>query len=139
MSLERFCRKEVVIAFAFETVAAIAQKMRDQHVGCVVIVDSDQVPIGMITDRDLVVRVLAAAGRPDQPIERVMSRDLETVGRGEQLDDVVLAMRRHGVRRLPIVDDDGRLAGLVSLDDLEVLLAGELTASAAAIEDNRGP
>src|SRR5689334_10896337 len=102
MSLERFCRKQVVTALSCETVATIAQKMRDQHVGCVVIVDVDGQPIGVITDRDLVVRVMATAASLDATVEPFMSRELATVRRDEQLDDVVLAMRRSGVRRLPI-------------------------------------
>jgi CBS domain-containing protein len=56
-----------------------------------------------------------------------------------QLDDVVSLMRRTGVRRLPVVDAEHQLVGMVSLDDIEVLLAGELHATAIAIEQNRGP
>jgi CBS domain-containing protein len=139
MSLERFCRKQVVTAFSFETIAAIAQRMRDRHVGCVVIVDTKAQPIGVITDRDLVVRVIATGASTGEPVEQFMSRDLVTARRDNQLDDVVLAMRQAGVRRLPIVDGESHLVGMVSLDDVNVLLAGELSMSAHAIEDNRGP
>jgi CBS domain-containing protein len=139
MSLERFCRKRVVTARPFETVADVARRMRDEHVGAVVIVTDRGVASGIVTDRDLVVRVLAEGADSAGPIEDAVTGDPVTLGRDAKLDDVVRAMAEAGVRRIPIVDGDGVPVGLVSMDDVSVLLAGELSASAEAVQDNRGP
>jgi CBS domain-containing protein len=139
MSLERFCRKRVVTAQASEPVVDVARRMRDEHVGSVVIVSTDGAPTGIVTDRDLVVRALAEGGDPAAAIETIMTPAPVTLERNDRLDDVVACMREHGIRRIPVIDERGALVGLVSLDDINVLLAGELSASVAAVQDNRGP
>lgn len=138
MSLDRFTRKEVAVVGADEPVVRAAEQMLRRHVGAVVVVDGGR-PIGIITDRDLALRVIAACRDAATPVREVMSADLVTARADEQLDDVAVRMRRHGVRRLPIIDKVGGLVGLVSLDDVYVLLAGELAASAQAVIENRGP
>jgi len=139
MSLERFCRKRVVTAQTSEPVAAVARCMRDEHVGAVVIVSTGGTPIGIVTDRDLVVRALAEGGDPAAAIETVMTHDPVTLEWNDRVDDVAACMRENGIRRIPIVDERGALVGLVSLDDINVLLVGELSASVVAVQDNRGP
>jgi len=139
MSLKRFCRKSIVTAQLDDPAVSVAQRMRDDHVGCVVIVDSGGRPAGVVTDRDLTVRVLAERASPETAIAALMTPDPVTVRIDQQLDDVVALMREAGVRRLPIVDDAGSVAGMVSLDDISVLLSAELSASTAAIQENRGP
>jgi CBS domain-containing protein len=139
MSLERFCRKPIVTALPDDSAAWVAQRMRDEHVGCVIIVDGAGRAVGVVTDRDLTVRVLAGGGSPEAPISMFMTPDPITIRSDQQLDDVVAQMREAGVRRLPIVDAAGVLAGMVSLDDISVLLSAELSASTAAIHENRGP
>jgi CBS domain-containing protein len=112
--------------------------MLRSHVGAVVVVQAGR-PVGIVTDRDLALRVVAAGRSGDTPVRDVMSENLVTVRFDAQLDDVALRMREQGVRRVPIVDAAGALVGLVSLDDLYVLLSGELSAGAHAVLDNRGP
>jgi CBS domain-containing protein len=68
-----------------------------------------------------------------------MSRDPKVVRSGDKLDDAVSAIRAAGVRRVPIVDAQGKAVGMVALDDLVVLMAGELSAAAGAVRANRGP
>jgi CBS domain-containing protein len=138
MSLERFCRKHVVTAQADRPVVEIARLMRAEHVGAVVIVDGKQ-PIGIITDRDLALRVVAERRLPDVPVRELMTVQPVTVRRDQQIDDVVRTMQEEGVRRVPIVDEEGAVAGLVSLDDISVLLAAELGVAVSAIRDDRGP
>jgi CBS domain-containing protein len=118
----------------------VARKMRDGHVGAVVIVDDAGRAAGIVTDRDLVCRLVAAGGDPKTtPVESVMSRDLLTVKRTGTIDEVAFAMRKQGVRRVPIVDADRKLAGLIAFDDIAVLLSAELVETVAALRDNRGP
>ncbi|MFZ5469094.1 MAG: CBS domain-containing protein [Myxococcota bacterium] len=139
MSLERFCRKRVVTVSPTQSVSEAARKMREEHVGLVVVEEGGK-PVGILTDRDVTCRVVAE-GREAKalPVGEVMSRDVVVAQRDSLLDEVVVAMRRRGVRRIPIVDADGKVAGLVSLDDLTVLFAAELHQLAAAVRENQGP
>ncbi|QOC90647.1 CBS domain-containing protein [Micromonospora craniellae] len=101
------------------TVAAAAQEMRDSAIGDVVVTRGDDV-VGIITDRDITVRSVAADLDPNTtPLDQITSKDVITVS---QYDDAVAAadlMRTYAVRRLPVIED-GRLIGLVSMGDLAV-------------------
>ena len=138
MSLQRFARKEMVVARPDETVAQVAARMKEGHVGAIVVVD-DGGPIGIVTDRDLVTRVLAQGASPATKIAMVMTTKPETLRVDAMLDEAVTRMKERGVRRLPLVDGEGHLVGMVALDDLIVLLAAEQTALANAVRANQGP
>jgi CBS domain-containing protein len=116
----------------------VAEVMRQRHVGAIVISEQDR-PIGIVTDRDLVVRALARALPAGTEVSELMSRDPKVVRIDGRLDEALFAMRSAGVRRLPIVDDKGLFVGMVTLDDLMVLLSAELHCGAEAVLDNRGP
>lgn len=140
MSLARFCRKTVAIIQPTQSVAEAAEAMRDRHVGALVVVDNDLRPVGMLTDRDIVTRVVA--GRKDPAalsIGESMSPGPTVAHVDDTLDRTLFTLREQGVRRLPIVDGQGRVVGLVSLDDVLVLLSGELGQTAAAVRENQGP
>jgi CBS domain-containing protein len=139
MSLERFCRKSVVTVAPHQPVQDAATKMRDHHVGAIVVVEKDRA-IGILTDRDITLRAIAEGRDPrTTPIGEVMSRDLKVLRRDDKIDDALSSIRAAGVRRLPIVDAVGKPIGMVTLDDLVVLMAGELGAAAGAVKENRGP
>lgn len=138
MSLERFLRKRPIVAAPEESCAAVAGKMREHHVGAVVIVMGER-PVGIVTDRDLVARVLAQGLPPELPVGEAMTPRPITVRTTDSIDAVAFAMRQSGVRRVPIVAPDGTLAGIVTLDDLYVLLSAELSTTAQAVVANRGP
>ena len=110
---------------AQETVSEAAEKLRDRGVGSLVVVE-DKKPVGILTDRDLTCRVVAA-GRDSRAtkVADVMSSPLETIDSDVSLEEVVKLMARSGVRRVPVVHKD-RLEGLVSLDDVLVELSDEL-------------
>ncbi|MBZ4329501.1 CBS domain-containing protein [Corallococcus interemptor] len=140
MSLARFCRKPVAIIQPTQSVSEAAEALRDQHVGALVVVQQDLRPVGMLTDRDIVTRVLAARKDPAAtPVSDAMSSRPVVVRQEDSIDRTLFAFRQHRVRRLPIVDEQGHVAGLVSLDDLWVLLSAELDQTAAAVRDNQGP
>lgn len=116
-----------------------AQLMRDEDVGCVVVSQDDR-PLGIATDRDLVVRVMAAGRDPAKTrLRDVMSGEPVFLASVRGLDQVVATMRQQRVRRIPIVDADGRLEGVVALDDLLLLLAGQLGDLAEAIRGELEP
>lgn len=140
MSLERFCRKEIATVRVDDSVVRAAREMREKHVGAVVVVDRAGRPAGMLTDRDVVCRVVGDARDPVAVgVESVMTPELVTVRRDGTIDEVAFAMRKAGVRRIPIVDAEGKLVGLVAFDDLVVLLSAELGETVAALRDNKGP
>lgn len=98
-----------------------AEKMRDQRIGDVLVLDGDQV-CGVVTDRDLVVRGLAEQREPTTtPVGEICSRQLVTVRPDDDTDRAVQLMRQHAVRRLPVMRD-GELVGIVSIGDLAVEL-----------------
>ena len=122
-----------------QSVHDAALQMRDRHVGAVVVVEDDR-PTGIVTDRDLVLRAILEGRDPNTtPVRDVMSRNLAVLRRDDRIDDAVSSIRTAGVRRLPIVDAKGKAIGMVTLDDLFVLIAGELSAAAGAVQSNRGP
>ena len=139
MSLERFCRKPVVTILPHQTVQDAAVQMRDQHVGAVVVMEKDRA-VGILTDRDIALRTVAEGRDPrTTPVGEVMSRSLTVLRSDEKIDDAITSIRTAGVRRVPIVDEGGKPIGMVTLDDLVVLMAGELSTAAGAVRANRGP
>jgi CBS domain-containing protein len=106
-------------------VREVARRMQGEGVGCVVVVDDGEVPRGLVTDRDLAVRVVAGALDPETPVAKVMSAPLATVEASENLQTVARRMSDDGVRRLPVVEER-RLIGIVTYDDLLVGIGSEL-------------
>jgi CBS domain-containing protein len=96
----------------------IADEMDARSVGCVVVVDDEDRPLGIVTDRDLALRVVAAGRDPAKTsASDVMTTDLLTGGRRDSTLDLLAKLEKRGVRRAPLVED-GRVVGLISLDDL---------------------
>lgn len=109
----------VVTAVPEESAVSVARRMRDHRVGSVVIVDPAGSPVAMITDRDLTVRVFAEGIDGESPVGEHASRPLVCGEPATELDEAAALMVQHRVRRLPVVDA-GRLAGIVTLDDIAV-------------------
>jgi CBS domain-containing protein len=99
--------------------ASVARLMRDHRVGSVVLVDQGEMPVAMVTDRDLTVRVFAEGVGADSPVADHASRPLICGDPEMELEEAAALMVQHRVRRLPVVDD-GRLAGIVTIDDIAV-------------------
>ena len=109
----------VVTAPADLSPAEVAQRMRDRNVGSVVIVDPEGLPVAMVTDRDLTLRVLADGSDPYGPIGERVSRPLVSGDPDMELEEAAALMVQHRVRRLPVVEG-GELTGIVTLDDIAV-------------------
>ena len=132
MTAGELCNRTVYIIRAHESVLEAARLMRKYHVGCLVVVEqrgTDRVPIALVTDRDLVVKGMAEA-RSDlesMQVGRVMSKGLTTARDSERMYDVRKKMRARGVRRIPVVDAEDRLQGIIAFDDMVEWMAQELT------------
>jgi CBS domain-containing protein len=119
-------RKKVITLPAGASVNEAAERMRSEAVGCVVVVADGDRPIGVVTDRDLTVRVIAEAREAGvTPVSAIMSHPPITADPEDPLEKVIERMRGHGVRRVPIVAE-GRVIGIVTVDDLLVALGDEI-------------
>jgi len=129
MRIKEICTKEVVTCERDATAVEMARLMRRHHVGDLVVIDrrdEKPVPAGIVTDRDLVVEVLAAGIAPvDVTAGDLMHGELVTAIEGEYVYDAIWHMRSKGVRRLPVVDAKGVLVGVLTTDDVSRFLASE--------------
>jgi CBS domain-containing protein len=101
-----------------KTVTYAAKMMRDEDVGIAPIVEGDRL-VGVLTDRDIAVRVVAEGRDPEQvKVAEVASPDVVTLDPQQDLDEALRLMARHQVRRLPVVEEDGRLVGVVAQADV---------------------
>jgi len=137
MPVGEICNRDVIIVWREDTIFAAAKLMRQNHVGDVVVVDErggSRLPVGIVTDRDLVVEIMAT--ELDQKVITVgdiMIEELVTVKESLGVFEAIQYMRAKAVRRLPVVDEQGALAGILTLDDLLQLLSEELAAIARLI------
>ena len=128
MLVKDICQRDVDTATERENVWVAAERMHQRTVGTLVIVDQKRRPVGMLTDRDLVVKVLVTGKRPNTTlVAAVMSSPIETVSVEASLEDALVKMSRCEIRRLPVVDHGGQLAGIISLDDIINRLTEDLT------------
>lgn len=132
------CTRSVSIAFRDTPLNGAARLMRENHVGCLVVVDDSagqRIVVGMLTDRDIVTAVVASDLDPAAlSAGEVMTTDLVTAREDDSLIDLMRTMRRKGVRRIPVVGGQGELVGLVALDDVLAILAEEMGLLVAAID-----
>jgi CBS domain-containing protein len=136
MTTGRICVREVDIAGPTESVQAVAQRMHSRKVGAIIVQDSSRKPIGIVTDRDLAVRVVGQGRDAARTSVRdVMTRSPVTTREETPLEEALRLMRRGAFRRLPVVDDTGSLVGLLSLDDVMQLLSEEFTQIGRLLEE----
>lgn len=131
MPIGELAIRQVVVAPRDKPVLEAAQLMRQYHVGDIVITDEaggKRLPVGIVTDRDIVLEVLAQGIDPAKlSVGDIMTGDLTTVREYEGVFETIQRMRAKGARRAPVVDQDGALIGIISADDFIDLLAEELS------------
>lgn len=129
MSIGQVCNRDVVFVERDAPLPTAAALMREHHVGALVVVDDaiHRSPLAVLTDRDIVVAVVANHVDPEQlDVKDVVLDHLVVAHETDGVWDTIQHMRRHGVRRVPVVDKQEHLVGIVTLDDLLELLAGEM-------------
>lgn len=127
------CIRQVVSATADMPVLELTRLMRNRHVGSVVIVDKGAArkPIGIVTDRDIVVEVVAAGLAPDAVrVSEILQRSPIVINEGASGAETIRLMSVNGIRRVPVVDNQGALVGIVSYDDVMVQWVGPMVALA---------
>lgn len=109
---------EVEVCSPLDTVNEVATKMKELNVGAMPIVDNGKL-VGIITDRDIVIRCIAENTPTTSKVSEIMSKNLITINPEDSTEDAVRLMARHQIRRLPVVQGD-KLIGIVALGDLAV-------------------
>jgi CBS domain-containing protein len=132
---------EPVTARANESIGICARRMHDEHVGCLVVVepnDGSDFPVGMLTDRDIAVEVVAFGLDPATiTAGDVMSEKPVVVEEDDDLLDALTHMRERGVRRLPVVRPDGALAGMIAFDNVLEAIGEEIDGMLGALRAQR--
>ena len=130
MNLTQVANRNPVVAYPDTPVPEAARLMRERHVGSLVIVRERlerHFPIGILTDRDIVVATVAKALDPRSlTAGEIMSAELVTLPENASIDEALSLMRERGIRRVPIVAEGGALAGIVTMDDLLSALGAEV-------------
>jgi CBS domain-containing protein len=143
MTVGEVCKRDVAVAAKNETIVDAANHMRASHVGDLVVVENRQdrrVPIGIITDRDIVVGAVAAnAGHIESlVVGDIMSPDPVTARELEPIEGALKKMEEHGIRRLPVVSGDGALVGILTLDDaLQMLTEQQVGLVKIVVQEQR--
>jgi CBS domain-containing protein len=139
MKTGELCQRAVVTVGARDELLDAARLMREKHIGYLVVTEpslpaADAKPVGVLTDRDIVVSVVAGGADPAVLcVGDVMTRDPVTVFEQDDLTMALAQMRRIGVRRLPVVGHRGELTGILSIDDALAAMASELQSIAGSI------
>jgi CBS domain-containing protein len=141
MNVGELCNREVVFASREMGVVEAARLMREHHVGSLVVVaerQAERVPVGMLTDRDIVVAAVAKQVDPSTlTVGDVMSAGALVVREQDGIADALRVMREKGVRRLPVVNARGVLVGIVAIDDVLELVAEEMDAFVHTLRSER--
>jgi CBS domain-containing protein len=137
MTLKTLCNRDVLVVGKDENVLEAAVLMREYHTGDVIIVEERQgsrYPVGIVTDRDIVIELVAKGIAIESvTVGDLMCGELMLAREEDSLFDAIQLMRRKGIRRLPVVDQNGALAGIITADDLIDLVAEQLQGIAKLI------
>ena len=141
MRIGEICKRNVISIGARVDVVEAAKLMRDKHVGFLVVIrESDEIrrPVGVLTDRDIVLEVIAGDVSPRSvTVEDVMSRQPLVAREDDDLSEVLQAMRVGGIRRVPVVDMRGSLSGIAAIDDAVDFITGLLCDVSGSIKNEQ--
>jgi CBS domain-containing protein len=136
MSIRKLCTANVVTAVKSMPVKEAARLMKENNIGNVVVVENetDNRPVGILTDRDIVIKILADEVDVENIcVGDVMTEDLLILKQHQSINEAVEMMCAKGVRRAPIIDGDNKLCGIAAADDLLILIADELNSLARLV------
>jgi CBS domain-containing protein len=137
MNVGELCNRDVVCAEGQASAAEIAKLMREYHVGSIVITKTQKTvrkPVGIVTDRDIVTELVAKGVSADTcTASDIMNLDLTAVNAKEDVYSCLETMRSKGIRRMPVIDDQGALVGIVTADDVLDFIREQLSEVVALI------
>lgn len=127
MPLRDLIKESLVSCEENESITDVCQTMKSRDVGAVLVVDEQSKPLGIITDRDIVIRGMAESiDFKKTTVGKLMTKSVDTVNLDMGLEDVISLMRDKQIRRVPVVDENGKAVGLISFGDVFGLLAKEM-------------
>lgn len=135
MTVYACCRTDVITVTPETSLLAVASLMEEESVGSVVVVEEAK-PVGIVTDRDLALRAFVSGMDPETTsVREIMTTDPIVLEGGMGLFEAMEFMRGRGVRRMPVVDENGMLRGIITVDDIIRLLVEELSCVANILEE----
>lgn len=137
MNLSEMFHTAVVSAEPQESIRSVVTKMKSNNVGAVVVVQAGKVA-GIVTDRDVTLKVVLGGASADSPVSEIMTQNVVTIWDDQGVFNATQYLRGRKIRRLPIIDRNERLVGMLSADDLFALLSRELLNVAEALEPALG-
>ena len=138
MSLGNLCRREVVVVNQGTPIKEAVKFMEEKNIGSVIVVGGGK-PVGIATDRDILLRVVNKGLDPEKSsVDEVMTKEIVTLKESMGLFEALEQVKGKGIRRFPIVDARGNLKGIMTLDDIIYLLGKEM-ADVASIIEREGP
>jgi CBS domain-containing protein len=129
MKVGTLCVRQTVMVKRSDSLEEAAKLMRDYHVGTLIVVDAFEErnrPLGILTDRDIAVRAAAEGMSMQSPVSELTGNELVTAAEEELLYDVLDRMKSKGIRRIPVVDSEEYLVGILSMDDIIEFLTDEM-------------
>jgi CBS domain-containing protein len=135
LNVGRICSRDVDLAERDESISQAAKRMLARRVGTLVVLDAERRPTGIVTDRDLALRVLATERDPETTwVAEVCTNPVHCISENASIDEAVRMMRAERCRRLAVQDGEDRVVGIVSVDDVIAVLAEQLRAVASLLE-----
>lgn len=133
MIAKNIMKTKVITVSPSAPIIEAALLMRDEDIGALIVVDDTERPVGIITDRDIVISVLAENKDPGEVVvEDIMTRQLHMVQEDTNVFDILRVLSKNSIRRVPVTRR-GKLAGIISVDDIVVVVATELANLASAL------
>ncbi|MEK6624592.1 MAG: CBS domain-containing protein [Bdellovibrionota bacterium] len=129
MTIKSLCKTDVVTLDRKSTLSSVSDVMQKKHVGCVVVVEplnEKRIPAGIITDRDIALALQSSTRPQDLRVEHIMQSMPVTINVNAGIFETVRKMRDEGIKRLPVINEDGSLYGIVCADDLLTLMSEEI-------------
>ena len=130
--------KNVRTATREDSLRDVAATMRDGDMGAVPIVDGERL-VGIVTDRDIVVRAVSEGKGPDSPVSEAMTADLFVVRPDDFVFEAVRLMGDKQIRRVPVVNEDGSLAGIIAMADVALEMEDQREIAETMEEISSGP
>lgn len=129
MSIMSICQTDVITVDKRSTLKHVSEVMQEKHVGSIIVTEGfngKKIPAGIITDRDIAL-ALGSSPRPQEiRVEQIMQSQPITVKTSEGIYETIVKMRENGIKRMPVVLEDGSLFGIISADDMLTLMGEEI-------------
>lgn len=138
MTIGDVCTKQVIKVRKNASINEAIYLMRNKHVGDVIVIDDNNMPVGILTDRDVVIKIIFNKVDPEMlTVGDVMSYELTALPQDSSIAEALGTMRMKGVRRAPVTNNKGQLVGVIAIDDIIALIAEELNEIALLIQHER--